>query len=168
MQSQARNLPFWLEEAPLEAPCPEGPQVLPACDVAVIGAGFTGLAAALELARAGRSVQVFDRAAPGEGASRRILIAPYVGYMRQDAVFRPGEALSQAVVGKLLGRHADRIVTVDVHLHRTPNLWAVFRRPGRNLHAAPLFAPRTGSGRGSSFRQGTSPTASRGSSACRR
>ncbi|MDJ0522884.1 MAG: ribose-phosphate diphosphokinase [Planctomycetota bacterium] len=77
-----------------------------------------------------------------EGATRRILVAPYVGYMRQDAIFRPGEALSQAVIGKLLGRCSERIVTVDAHLHRVSNLWAIFRRPGSNLHAAPLFAPR--------------------------
>ncbi len=77
-----------------------------------------------------------------DGATSRTLVAPYVGYMRQDAVFRPGEALSQTVVGRIISRHAERVVTVDAHLHRTSNLWAVFRRPGANLHAAPLFAPR--------------------------
>ena len=44
---------------------------LPACDVVIVGAGYTGLSAALTLARAGRSVQVFDRMRPGEGASTR-------------------------------------------------------------------------------------------------
>lgn len=65
------NLPYWLEAAPLENPPAEPPRPAGDCDVAIIGAGFTGLAAALVLARAGRSVQVFDKAAPGEGASRR-------------------------------------------------------------------------------------------------
>jgi glycine/D-amino acid oxidase-like deaminating enzyme len=37
----------------------------------MVGAGYTGLAAALTLVRAGRSVQVFDRQRPGEGASTR-------------------------------------------------------------------------------------------------
>ncbi len=37
----------------------------------VIGAGFTGLRAALELARAGRHVVVIDRDDPGSGASGR-------------------------------------------------------------------------------------------------
>jgi glycine/D-amino acid oxidase-like deaminating enzyme len=41
------------------------------CDVVVVGAGYTGLSAALTLARAGRQVQVFDRQRPGEGASSR-------------------------------------------------------------------------------------------------
>jgi glycine/D-amino acid oxidase-like deaminating enzyme len=40
-------------------------------DVAIVGAGYTGLSAALTLARAGRAVQVFDRMRPGEGASTR-------------------------------------------------------------------------------------------------
>jgi glycine/D-amino acid oxidase-like deaminating enzyme len=40
-------------------------------DVAVVGSGFTGMRAALELARAGRSVVVFDKDAAGSGAARR-------------------------------------------------------------------------------------------------
>ncbi len=40
-------------------------------DVAIVGAGYTGLAAALYLARAGRSVAVFDAEAVGFGASSR-------------------------------------------------------------------------------------------------
>ena len=43
----------------------------PVCDVAIVGAGYTGLSAAITLARAGRTVQVFDRQRPGEGASTR-------------------------------------------------------------------------------------------------
>jgi glycine/D-amino acid oxidase-like deaminating enzyme len=60
---------YWWDDAPLR----ELPKttVEPACDVAIIGAGYTGLSAALTLARAGKSVQVFDRARPGEGASTR-------------------------------------------------------------------------------------------------
>ncbi|MGE4080766.1 MAG: NAD(P)/FAD-dependent oxidoreductase, partial [Reyranella sp.] len=43
----------------------------PAYDVVVVGSGYTGLRAALTLARAGRSVAVFDKERPGHGASRR-------------------------------------------------------------------------------------------------
>lgn len=64
-----KETPYWWEAAP--RPAPDEQPVQPACDVAVIGAGFAGLTAALILARAGRSVQVFDKRRPGEGASSR-------------------------------------------------------------------------------------------------
>ncbi|MGD9805716.1 MAG: NAD(P)/FAD-dependent oxidoreductase [Hyphomicrobiaceae bacterium] len=64
-----RNEPYWWEAAP---PSHLGQkEVASRCDVAVVGAGYTGLMAALTLARGGRSVQVFDRLRPGEGASTR-------------------------------------------------------------------------------------------------
>ena len=40
-------------------------------DVAVVGAGFMGLAAALKLAQSGRTVAVLEAAEPGWGASGR-------------------------------------------------------------------------------------------------
>ena len=40
-------------------------------DVGIVGAGFAGITAALTLARAGRSVVVFDAMRAGEGASSR-------------------------------------------------------------------------------------------------
>lgn len=61
--------PYWWEAAPLTTLPTVA--VAPSCDVVVIGAGYTGLSAALTLARAGRTVQVFDRQKPGEGASSR-------------------------------------------------------------------------------------------------
>jgi ribose-phosphate pyrophosphokinase len=75
------------------------------------------------------------------GARRLILVAPYLCYMRQDVAFRPGEAISQKVVGRLLASAFDRIVTVDAHLHRTPDIRDVF--PGiesENLSAMPAMA----------------------------
>lgn len=64
-----RNEIYWWEEAPVSS-LPQK-AVDPTCDVVIVGAGYTGLSAAIELARAGRSVQVFDRQRPGEGASTR-------------------------------------------------------------------------------------------------
>jgi glycine/D-amino acid oxidase-like deaminating enzyme len=60
---------YWWQAAPLTA-LPQR-SVDPTCDVAIVGAGYTGLSAAITLARAGRSVQVFDKQKPGEGASTR-------------------------------------------------------------------------------------------------
>lgn len=61
--------PYWWESAPPKA-LPEK-AVQPRCDVVVVGAGYAGTSAALVLARAGRSVQVFDKQQPGAGASSR-------------------------------------------------------------------------------------------------
>ena len=74
-------------------------------------------------------------------AKRLVLVAPYLCYMRQDAVFHEGEANSQKVIGRLLARCVDRVVTVDAHLHRTPDITAVF--PGiqsDNLSAMPAIS----------------------------
>jgi glycine/D-amino acid oxidase-like deaminating enzyme len=62
-------VPFWWHDAPPAG----GPWETPpaAADVVVIGAGFTGLSAALVLARAGRDVVVLDAGVPGFGASTR-------------------------------------------------------------------------------------------------
>jgi glycine/D-amino acid oxidase-like deaminating enzyme len=63
------NEAYWWQAAPLTT-LAERPVEL-RCDVAIVGAGYTGLSAAITLARAGRSVQVFDKMRPGEGASTR-------------------------------------------------------------------------------------------------
>ncbi|WBU57764.1 NAD(P)/FAD-dependent oxidoreductase [Paracoccus sediminicola] len=72
MTSQAtgpKDTPYWWEAAPV-VPLPETP--LPKrADVVIIGAGYAGLSAAIELARQGRSVVALDRMNPGEGASSR-------------------------------------------------------------------------------------------------
>jgi ribose-phosphate pyrophosphokinase len=75
------------------------------------------------------------------GAGRLVLVAPYLCYMRQDAAFHAGEAISQKVIGPLLAGCVDRILTVDAHLHRTADIKAVF--PGiqsDNLSAMPAIS----------------------------
>jgi glycine/D-amino acid oxidase-like deaminating enzyme len=65
-----KNTSYWLDTAP--KPPALTPSPLPdRCDVAVIGGGFTGLMVALELARDGRTVRVFDRGPMAGGASSR-------------------------------------------------------------------------------------------------
>lgn len=75
------------------------------------------------------------------GAERLTLVAPYLCYMRQDRAFRPGEAVSQQIVGALIARHFDTLITVDPHLHRVHRLAdAVPVRRAVTLSAAPLMA----------------------------
>ena len=93
-----RNEPYWWQAA--------APQTLPQqtvasrSDVVIVGAGYTGLSAGLTLARAGRSVQIFDRMRPGEGASTR-------NGGIASANLRPGHA---QLVKKFGRERADRIL----------------------------------------------------------
>ncbi|MBS0242513.1 MAG: FAD-binding oxidoreductase [Proteobacteria bacterium] len=64
-----KNEPYWWEAAPPRTLAVK--PVEPTSDVVIVGAGYTGLSAALTLARAGRTVQVFDKMRPGQGASTR-------------------------------------------------------------------------------------------------
>lgn len=74
------------------------------------------------------------------GAQRLTLVCPYLGYMRQDMAFVPGEVVSQRHLGALLGAAFETVVTVDPHLHRIASLDEVMPgRQGLALSAAPLW-----------------------------
>ena len=60
----------WSRTAPAAPPCPALEGTI-AADCTIIGAGYSGLIMALELAAAGRSVVVLDAEAPGWAASGR-------------------------------------------------------------------------------------------------
>ena len=62
--------PYWWKQAP--RPETQNIELPSSIDVAVIGAGFTGLCTALSLARGGASVVVFEAGVLGYGASTRI------------------------------------------------------------------------------------------------
>jgi glycine/D-amino acid oxidase-like deaminating enzyme len=69
LTSGYEDRPYWWDGVELPQP---GPSPLPeAVEVAVVGGGYTGLGAALETARSGRSVVVLDRDDIGAGASSR-------------------------------------------------------------------------------------------------
>lgn len=73
-------------------------------------------------------------------ARQVILVVPYLAYMRQDRAFEPGQAVSQRVIGALLARHFDALLTVDPHLHRVSSLSEVM--PGLDalsISAAPVL-----------------------------
>ena len=76
------------------------------------------------------------------GARNVTLVAPYLAYMRQDKVFAPGQPISQRVIGDVLGRHFDRVLTIEAHLHRISRLSEVVpsRRKSESLSAAPAIA----------------------------
>jgi len=64
-----RELNYWLTT--VEMPTPPGQQLPDVADVAIIGAGFTGLSAALALANRGTEVVVLEAETIGWGASSR-------------------------------------------------------------------------------------------------
>jgi len=75
------------------------------------------------------------------GARHLTLVAPYLAYMRQDVAFRPGEAISQKIIGRHLSELFDALITVDPHLHRVASLKeAVPAQEALALTAAPLLA----------------------------
>ncbi|MFD0981949.1 NAD(P)/FAD-dependent oxidoreductase [Tropicimonas aquimaris] len=61
---------IWIDTAPERAPAPAF-QGTAECDTVIIGAGITGLSAALHLAKAGRAVTLLEGQAVGWGASGR-------------------------------------------------------------------------------------------------
>jgi len=99
LADEYRETPLWWDDTAALA-LPETP--LPReVDVAVVGAGFTGLAAAAALARRGRQVAVLDAGTIGAGASGRNAGMIHAG-LRRDAAWlrrhrgRGGQALHDA------------------------------------------------------------------------
>ena len=75
------------------------------------------------------------------GAAQRILVAPYLPYMRQDERFRPGDAISSRSYANLLSGAFDALLTVDPHLHRVATLQeAIPVRDAMVLDGAPLLS----------------------------
>jgi glycine/D-amino acid oxidase-like deaminating enzyme len=69
LSSEYRESPYWWDRAGLPE-VPDAPLVREA-DVAIVGAGYTGLGAAIESCRLGRSVVVLEKHHLGFGASTR-------------------------------------------------------------------------------------------------
>jgi len=74
------------------------------------------------------------------GASRVLLAAPYLAYLRQDHRFHAGEAVTSRTYAALLSTAFDGLVTADPHLHRYHALDEIYRIPTRVVHTAPLIA----------------------------
>lgn len=72
------------------------------------------------------------------GSSEVIVIVPYLGYQRQDHVFRSGEARSlEVVIRSMEAVGADKFVLVDPHSIKIPEL---FHRSVVHLSAISIFA----------------------------
>ena len=74
------------------------------------------------------------------GASKIILVAPYLSYMRQDTMFEPGQGITSQYFAKLISRYFDGLITIDPHLHRWPSLQAIYDVPTHTLHANDTIA----------------------------
>lgn len=74
------------------------------------------------------------------GAARVGLVAPYLGYMRQDTRFHPREAVSAPIFADFLDESFDWLVTADPHLHRNPSLSGLFGMPALRVATAELLA----------------------------
>ncbi|MDW9688385.1 ribose-phosphate diphosphokinase [Sinorhizobium meliloti] len=83
----------------------------------------------------------FAAATAREFGARSVgLVAPYLGYMRQDKRFNPGEAISAPLFARFLEESFDWLVTADPHLHRNPELSKLYHIPVRRVATAPLIA----------------------------
>ena len=82
------------------------------------------------------------------GARHLTLVAPYLAYMRQDMAFKPGEAVSQRIVGRFLADLFDAVITLDPHLHRIDTLdEAIPLKQAIAISGAPLLADHIASQR---------------------
>ena len=80
------------------------------------------------------------RTAKELGAARVGLVAPYLGYMRQDRRFKDGEAVTSVHFAALLSGAFDWLMTVDPHLHRRGSLAEIYSIPAENVASAPALA----------------------------
>ena len=83
------------------------------------------------------SVLLLAEALRDAGASQVGLVAPYLPYMRQDAAFHSGEAVTARSYARLISRSFDWLLTVDPHLHRIHRLSEIYDIPASAVHVAP-------------------------------
>ena len=100
-----KSEPYWWDAAPLGSV--ERVALPSRVDVVVVGSGFTGLSAALTLARGGRTVAVLEQGQLGRGASTRNngALVPYL-YLKLDTLMKQfgetrGIAISMTAVQSL-------------------------------------------------------------------
>jgi glycine/D-amino acid oxidase-like deaminating enzyme len=122
--------PYWWRAAPHET---GGAPALPQrTDVAIIGSGITGLVAAIDLARGGRQVTVFEAQEPGHGASTRN--AGYVGRTLKHGFGEIMEAQGLAQAKRVYGELMEAFVAVKETVEQE-KIACHYRQQGRLLLA---------------------------------
>lgn len=72
------------------------------------------------------------------GARSITLVIPYLGYQRQDHIFRDGEGVSLEVIVRLLEElGVSKVISFDLHSIKIPE---IFQVPIAHLSALPVFA----------------------------
>ena len=109
-------------------------------DVCIIGAGFTGLSAALELAAAGRSVAVFDTGPVGWGASGRNGGQVCTGFSPGMAGFEKQLGAADARLCFDVSEEAKRLVTDRIGKYgiECDLTWGFLHAAARPSHVAHL------------------------------
>lgn len=75
------------------------------------------------------------------GARSVTLVIPYLGYQRQDHIFRSGEAVSLEVIVNLLKTlRVDKVISFDLHSLRIEEFFRTKRIKLSHLSALPVFA----------------------------
>src|SRR5450759_1052696 len=74
------------------------------------------------------------------GAKSIKAIIPYLGYQRQDHIFRDGEAVSLEVIAEILTKVGmTELFSFDLHSPKIPDIFTV---PVKHLSALPIFAEK--------------------------
>lgn len=69
------------------------------------------------------------------GARSIGIAAPYLCYMRQDKIFKPGEGITSVYFAELISEYFDWLITIDPHLHRYHDLSQIYSIRTKSLHA---------------------------------
>lgn len=68
------------------------------------------------------------------------LVLPYLAYLRQDKIFHFGEALTSEYFASLISGFANKVFTIDPHLHRLNSLGEIYSIPTIILNSSSLIA----------------------------